>query len=117
MQQIRYGVFETNSSSTHSITMCMQSEFDAWKRGEVLFDQEADEFITMEKALGIVAEGRWCDGVDPAVLTKDELEDALRENYIYRYDNYGSDYLEYYEDSFTTPSGETVVAFGEYGHD
>ena len=117
MQQIRYGVFETNSSSTHSITMCMKSDYDAWQRGEVLFDQEADAFITREQALGIVAEGRWCNGVDPSTLTPDELDDALRENYIYNFNNFGSMYLEQYEDSFTTPSGETVVAFGEYGHD
>ena len=36
-RQIRRGVFETNSSSTHSLTMCSEEEFEAWKRGEVLF--------------------------------------------------------------------------------
>ena len=27
-RQVRRGVFETNSSSVHSITMCMKSDFD-----------------------------------------------------------------------------------------
>ena len=36
-RQVRRGVFETNSSSTHSLTMCSEEEFEAWKRGEVLF--------------------------------------------------------------------------------
>ena len=37
-KQIRRGVFETNSSSTHSLTMCSEEEFEQWKKGEVLFD-------------------------------------------------------------------------------
>lgn len=36
-RQIRRGVFETNSSSVHSITMCSDSEFDRWENGELLF--------------------------------------------------------------------------------
>ena len=55
-RQIRRGVFETNSSSTHSLTMCLKSDYE-------------------------------------------------------------DDYLESYYDEFTTKSGETVVAFGYYGHD
>ena len=35
-RQIRRGVFETNSSSTHSLTMCLKSDYDRWNRGEVL---------------------------------------------------------------------------------
>ena len=27
-KQIRRGVFETNSSSVHSLTMCMESDYD-----------------------------------------------------------------------------------------
>ena len=37
-KQIRRGVFETNSSSVHSLTMCSFDEFDKWVRGEVMFD-------------------------------------------------------------------------------
>lgn len=33
-RQIRRGVFETNSSSTHSLTMCSEEEFEQWKNGE-----------------------------------------------------------------------------------
>ena len=28
MKTIRIGTFETNSSSTHSITMCMESDYE-----------------------------------------------------------------------------------------
>ena len=47
-RQIRCGVFETNSSSTHSLTMCSEEEFEAWKRGEVLFQAYGKEnFISV----------------------------------------------------------------------
>lgn len=34
-KQIRCGVFETNSSSCHSITMCMKSDYDRWEKDEL----------------------------------------------------------------------------------
>ena len=36
---IRRGVFETNSSSTHSMTIVAKEDFDKWKKGELLFDR------------------------------------------------------------------------------
>ena len=38
MRQIRKGVFETNSSSTHSITICTQKEFNEFKSGLLVLD-------------------------------------------------------------------------------
>ena len=37
MVQVRKGVFETNSSSTHSLVMAVQSEFDKWENGELYY--------------------------------------------------------------------------------
>ena len=34
-RQIRRGVFETNSSSTHSLTICLKSDYDKWNNGNV----------------------------------------------------------------------------------
>ncbi len=49
-RQIRRNVFETNSSSTHSLTMCSEEEFEAWKRGEVLFTEWGKEnFVAATK--------------------------------------------------------------------
>ena len=47
---------------------------------------------------------------------EDEVKELLRENEFIDCE-YENDYLEWYESEFTTPSGETVVAFGEYGYD
>jgi hypothetical protein len=41
----------------------------------------------------------------------------LREADFILADDEGSYYLESYYEEFTTPSGETIVAFGEYGYE
>jgi len=48
-RQIRRGVFETNSSSTHSLTMCSEEEFEQWKNGELLFDEWGSESFCKSK--------------------------------------------------------------------
>ena len=49
MEIIRNRVFETNSSSTHSITMCMKSDYDKWKDGKLYFWECASKFVTKEE--------------------------------------------------------------------
>lgn len=49
MKTLRRGVFETNSSSTHSITMCLESEYEKWKAGEMYYLECDDSFITKEE--------------------------------------------------------------------
>lgn len=44
MKLIRRGTFETNSSSTHSITMCSESDFNRWKNGELYFSEGTEKF-------------------------------------------------------------------------
>lgn len=48
-RQVRRGVFETNSSSTHSLTMCMKSDYNRWNNGEGFFIQETDLVFQMIK--------------------------------------------------------------------
>ena len=49
MKTIRRNVFETNSSSTHSITMCMESDYEKWKNGELYYLEDSDEFVNKEQ--------------------------------------------------------------------
>ena len=92
-RQIRVGVFETNSSSTHSLTMCSEEEFEKWKAGELLYDKYQGGFI---------------DAKDPEA-----------DEYEYRtYEEFREDeYLENFVDSYTTSSGEKVIAFGLFGYE
>jgi hypothetical protein len=94
MLQVRNGVFETNSSSTHSICICTKSDFDKWKSGELIYD-------------------RWHDKLIPTFERKDD------DFYDFKtYDEYQDRWeLEQYTVNFTTPSGDEMVAFGEYGYD
>ena len=43
--QIRRNVFETNSSSVHSMTMCSDDEYKKWENGELLFHRWYDELV------------------------------------------------------------------------
>ena len=99
-RQIRRGVFETNSSSVHSLTMCMESDFNKWVAGELVWSRWRDELLPITDEI------------------KKSMEEDEREYLTYeQFNDY--DYIDYetFEDSYTTPNGETVKSFGYYGHD
>lgn len=127
MRQIRRGVFETNSSSVHTLTMCMKEAYDKWCDGDAyLFDgfsssydtpnppkpgsiytiEECIEFLKTYKHLP--EEVDWGD--------TEYITELLEENEFYSVDDYGADF-EWFEEEFTTPNGETVIAFGYSGYD
>ena len=128
MIQIRQGVFETNSSSTHSITMCMKSEFDMWERGEVYLNDglwpsctvEAKNktFVTKDEAIEMICNEYHNDKDYLSNLDKGKLEDELYEYGIYSWNtfwNRACHWYEAYTNEFTTENGDDVVAFGYYG--
>ena len=59
MIQVRYGMFETNSSSTHSIFIVTEEEYENLEKGELLIN------------IG----GRWRG--DPDTITKEKAIDEL----------------------------------------
>lgn len=95
MFSIRKNVFETNSSSTHSICICTEEEYKRFRSGDMLYDSYNEELVT---------------------VSDNEIEDEEDE---YRYKSYSDmgGYKEYYSHPFVTPSGDKMVAFGEYGYD
>ena len=56
MKIIRRGTFETNSSSTHSITMCSENDFDKWKNGELYYCQDDGKFYDEEGRIKVIKE-------------------------------------------------------------
>lgn len=102
MIQIRQGVFETNSSSTHSICICTQDEFNKFKNGEMVYNNWDEELVTEEEF------EKMCKSNDYIVDYKDKKN---FDDFFYK------GYLETYIEKFTSPSGDEMVAFGEYGHD
>lgn len=127
MKQVRNNVFECNSSSTHSLTMCLKNEYDDWKHGKLYLNKggycsysiyKDKNFITKDEAIDILTDNKYPETkLNENELSDDMFEDILKENCIYTYDNYWSDYLEDFESEFTTIHGDTVIAFGQFGYD
>ena len=101
-KQIRYGVFETNSSMTHALTICTEEEYNKWKDGELLYDYYDDEFIKPSE-------------IDEA------SKDSIDEDEFFTSEGYQNlmerCYYETFSRRFTTPLGDKMIAFGYYGHD
>lgn len=102
MIQIRHGVFETNSSSTHSICIATKSDYDAWRNGELLYDSWNKKLITQEESKVLHLNDRFFDA-DEDLQTFEEYNDDWD--------------LEHYTEHYTSESGDEIVIFGEYGYD
>ena len=127
MKTVRLGTFETNSSSTHSITMCMESDYEKWKNGEMKRHRWNDELVSKKKKKKEMAKLREefiADNPDFDENNeewKEELEQYINEDKTYyTYEEFNDyDYIEYetFVNTFETPQGEKVVSFGYYGSD
>jgi len=110
-RQIRRGVFETNSSSTHSLTIVSAEDYKKWENGEVLLQDYPEKFVTLEEAKEYLEER------GEAWENDDELYEILRDYEYHTHDSYfDNDCLESFTERHTTPNGDTVVAFGMYGY-
>jgi len=99
MIQIRRNLFETNSSSTHSITMCTKSDYEKWEKGELVYNRDSKKFIPASEV---------------EEIENDEDRDKIlfespKEFYGWIQNNL---YFETYKTEFND-----VVAFGYYGQD
>lgn len=146
--QVRQGVFETNSSSTHTLTICSKNDFDKWNHGEVFWLdndwgklQTGKSFVTPEELEELTEkyneeEQKRIDSGDKfaKILDMDKVLNERRD-----YDSWNDSYwdtersaleaytmddwyarngdLETYERSFTSPSGDEMIAFGAFGYD
>lgn len=127
MIKIRYGVFETNSSSVHTLSIAQNDEIDKLKNGELLvyLGWKRDKYlITYEDAIHELMEdfNKYNDQEEKAIIEsgdKEEIYRLLYENDIAeRFEYYlESEYLEPYEEEFTTPKGDRVLVFGRFGRD
>lgn len=126
MIQVRNGVFETNSSSTHSLTMCMESDYIEWSNGKVYLNDgwgvstspyKDKKFVTKEEVIDILMHKTYKPSVDLYDMNEEDFEEYVREDGYYTFDNYDNEYLEPFEETFVTPNGEKVICFGQYGYD
>lgn len=134
-RQVRRGVFETNSSSTHSLTMCSEEEFEAWKRGEILFQEYGSEKFVSAKKLSNNDKKKaeedyeenkddfqkdWKDLSENAkqkYYTKYAKENDIIDEDVKTYEQYMNEGdLETFVQRYTSKNGDKIVAFGEYGY-
>lgn len=128
MKQVRSNTFETNSSSTHSICMCTKDQYDKWASDWSELEADSvlcgyEDLVTVEEAVNKVNRYRddkikLSDVLDANSPEHGDAVDVLCE-YGYMTSDDWYDYVENetYYNEFTTPGGETVVAFGYYGWD
>lgn len=107
---VRRGVFETNSSSTHSLTMCSEDDYNKWRNGDLFLDTWRDEFVTKEK---VYEKLELDDDMD-----EDDIIDAINDSDFDTYERFmNDDYLETFCQTYESKSGENIIAFGKYGMD
>ena len=129
MINYRQGIFETNSSSTHSLYFANEEEFSDFTADKTVIDENGN-FVKWEDAVRWIIEDSKRNGYnnlkdgdgeslsfeDFRALEKDEQSYWLHE-YGYKTFNDIGTYLEYYHSSHTTEHGDVVHVFGEYGND
>ena len=144
MKQIRCNVFETNSSSTHTLAICTEDEYKKWQEGKMLFNKWNETFIknsiNITKQDRIEAEERYNTYKGKYYKDWSELTEAERDEYIYNYiaqqrrqekslsfeedgltyqefmQNCNNDGLETETSHYTSPSGDKLVITCAYGY-
>ena len=118
---VRRGLFETNSSSIHSITMCSDDEWSKWVNGETYFDRVCKKFYELNED---IERARACQSWDEAwdLYESDKRNEYFHDCYhrFLTYEEFNDwEYIDFetYDAEYTTDNGETVHAFGYYGHD
>ena len=133
MISVRRNIFETNSSSTHSITMCSEDEYDKWKNGELLYERWEETFYAKEQIIEIAKEkkNKYLKEKEEGKTIhhyQEEYLDAVNEEELYEVECNNGDYYEYnkfwddidyetFATEYTTEKGEKIIAFGYYGYD
>ena len=129
-KRIRRGVYETNSSSCHSLTMCMESDYERWQKDNLYLFMgsgyrypennrpEGGHFYTREEAIAFEKTNKYVnkntDWDNAEVVDKLFYDDKFCD-YDHFWDEYGRNY-ETFEETMITPNGEKVVSFGYYGY-
>lgn len=127
MKTIRRSVFETNSSSTHSITIVSKKDYENWEKENLFINTDSwaslsenknKTFVTKEEAIEILTNSKYPPDEDLNSLNEEDFLEVLRDNGFKTKERY-DDEMEYekFEKEYTSESGDIIVAFGYYGHD
>lgn len=124
MKVIRLGVFETNSSSTHTMVIMPEEDFEKWKSGEILRFKWDDTFVSKEEAEEIINKLK-ADYAKEYKVNIDDVEvcdlsddDRYDEKIPLAYEDF-DDWMNLEGDisHYKTKSGEDLVILCWYGYD
>lgn len=127
MINVRHGVFETNSSSVHTLVLCTEDQYKQMEQGKVLLDYQGRHY-TINEAINLVEKRI---NANPKIYDQEEIDfikniNDKSENQIITWlkdhesfftleDYLDNEYYETFKTEMTTPGGEKVIAFGFYG--
>ena len=113
MRTVRKGVFETNSSSTHSVTIMSAEDYKRWEDEMLYYNYYEDILLTKEEFYESIRKE----------YPEDSIEEIMKK--AVNYSDFGktfeefheSDYLEVDVTNHTTKSGDEIVIICKYGND
>ena len=128
MRTIRYNTFETNSSSTHCITMLDKSDYDHWTNKEIFIDiNDGNKVYDLKDVYELLKLKYNYQGFESYSEVSLFIDELIANNNWCRYDcevpisfdKYCEMYdsLEMDTDYFTTKNGDDIVAICHYGYD
>lgn len=121
MKQIRRALFETNSSSVHTLVIVPSEDYNKWKNNEIVYVECQNRFIDYEDLRAFYYDEKLCDHNDCKDCMRNEKICARTDYWtdqIMTYEGYFSDeFMEDYEEEYKTKSGDEITIFGYYGHD
>lgn len=124
MKTIRANTFETNSSSTHSMIILTEEEYDKLESGELYLNNN-DEVITKEEAKNIFLKHM---NEDKYEYDNDLSFEENIKNYLDEFEYYSSEYpqsletwkeedeLESDTNIYISPSGDKLKIICKYGY-
>lgn len=132
-RQIRYGIFESNSSTTHCIWMTSREKYEKYEQGGYLYDgssygwknKEAapkkGEIYSRKEVIEMIKNNyEDYEPFNEDEMDEDEIIDCwdeiISETEFISEEILENQQFETFYDSYRTPSGEEVVAFGYYGY-
>ena len=128
MKTIRENVFETNSSSTHSMTIMEDHDYERWiKETDACYDENTKKIISIDQRKAMIKkdiiEHRQKYYPDKVLdkITDEDIQDYFNDNF-YDYPLTYAEYqdngdLEYDINHYTTQSNDKIVILCKYGHD
>lgn len=124
MLNIRANTFETNSSSVHTICITDYNIYQQWVDGELYYNLESKwnvfpEFVSYEEAKEYDPNFPYPEEYDKWENWEyQDSEKYYHEKIFVTFEQFFDNWnYNFYNEEYTTDSGDRIKVFGYYGHD